>query len=312
MGRKRSSARRWAARSCFLGVWAWTLSCGGREIKGLGATHGGALPGEASLLPHRLEEEIAGALAHRGPGKAAVPAGDKGAITVAAGINAFLAPAAKPAPPRGVVSNGTETVNYNPPSANKTVAIDIVAPASAVVGSNLFESFSQFELFKNDVADFHSPSGVNDIIARITSGSASSIDGEIESGQGVNLFLINPAGVVFGPHASLAVGGSFTVSTADVVNLSDGGVFHTSLGALDTLTAGLVSGFGFDGTAPPASVGFRGSQLSLRPGAGLNVIAGNVFLTSEPGNSKDPGAKITVLSGDPDDLQCGFPRSGEF
>ncbi len=288
MGRKRLSARRWAARSCFLGVWAWTLSCSGREIKGLGTSHGGALPGETSLLPHRLGKEIAGALAHGGRGKAAVLAGEEGAITVSAGINPFFAPAARRLAARGVVSNGQETVKYNPPGANKTVAIDIVAPTSAVVGTNLFESFSQFELFQNDVADFQSPSGVNDIIARITGGNRSLIDGEIESGQGVNLFLINPSGVVFGPQASLAVGGSFTVSTADVVNLSDGGVFHSSLGAKDTLTSAPVSGFGFDGTAPPASVGFRGSQLSLRPGAGLNVIAGDVILD---------GASIIAPSG---------------
>jgi filamentous hemagglutinin family protein len=169
----------------------------------------------------------------------------------------------------------------------------IPASVGTRMGGNLFESFSQFNLAQGQVADFLGPSSVQDIIARIT-GGRSSINGTIESGiEGANLFLIDPAGVLFGPAASLDIGGAFTVSTADYMKLAGGGRFNASLGGEEMLTAGAVNAFGFS-SAAPAPVSFRGSQLEVPTGTGLNVIAGNVTL--DGATLFAPSGGLTIFS----------------
>src|SRR5438067_8052386 len=119
------------------------------------------------------------------------------------------------------------------------------------VGSNLFQSFSQFDLTSTQTATFTGPPNVQNILSRVTSGSPSSIDGTVNSQiQGANLFFLNPAGVMFGQNAQINVSGSFAVSTANYLKLADGGKFNTSLGGGDVLTSAPVSAFGFLNTAP--------------------------------------------------------------
>jgi filamentous hemagglutinin family protein len=78
------------------------------------------------------------------------------------------------------------------------------------VGSNLFHSFGQFGLSTGESAAFSGPATVNNVIGRVTGGNLSSIDGRIQSNiAGANLYLINPSGIVFGPHATVNVSGSF-------------------------------------------------------------------------------------------------------
>jgi filamentous hemagglutinin family protein len=72
------------------------------------------------------------------------------------------------------------------------------------VGSNLFHSFGQFGLATGESATFSGPATISNVIGRVTGGSTSSIDGRIQSNiAGANLYLINPSGVVFGPHATV-------------------------------------------------------------------------------------------------------------
>ena len=68
------------------------------------------------------------------------------------------------------------------------------------------------------------------------------IDGTISSQiAGANLFLLNPAGVMFTANAQLNITGSFVVSTADHVKFADGAVFNTSLGNDGPLSSGPVT-----------------------------------------------------------------------
>jgi filamentous hemagglutinin family protein len=248
------------------------------------------LPGTSWLLPPGLGRKAAGILAHGGANKAGTLSGTKGTTTVAPGVNAFASPATS-APGTGIASDGrlgTGAVSYS----NSTYAIP--ASVGTQVGGNLFESFGQFNLLQGESADFQGPSSVQNILARVTGGSASSIDGTIQSDiQGANLFLINPSGVMFGPDASLNVSGAFTVSTADYLTLADGGRFNSSLGGNDMLTAAAVSAFGFVNPSP-AAVSVNGSTLTAAAGEAFSIVAGDITLI---GSKIDgDGSRINLLS----------------
>ena len=68
-------------------------------------------------------------------------------------------------------------------------------------GSNLFFSFDQFSIGTGETATFMSldPTPIDFVMSRVTGGSVSQINGMLRSTiPGADLFLINPAGVVFG------------------------------------------------------------------------------------------------------------------
>jgi filamentous hemagglutinin family protein len=77
-------------------------------------------------------------------------------------------------------------------------------------GSNLFHSFGQFNIPTGGSVTFTGPPMIANIVSRVTGGQPSAIDGALRSEiTGANLFLLNPSGVLFGPNASLNVGGPF-------------------------------------------------------------------------------------------------------
>ncbi len=146
------------------------------------------------------------------------------------------------------------------------------------VGGNLFHSFSTLDLSAGESATFNGPAGIANILARVTGGTASNIDGTLRSSiLGANLFLMNPKGVLFGPNAALDVSGSFAVTTANVLKLGDGGKFHALPSPADSLTSAPVSAFGFLDDRP-ALVRFDGSRFLAAPGKDVFVAAGKITL----------------------------------
>src|SRR5256714_3016457 len=102
----------------------------------------------------------------------------------------------------------------------------VLIPASLGLarGRNLFHSFAQFDIPDGGSATFSGPSSIHNVLARVTGGTASQINGRLACDiDGANLYLINPAGIVFGANGTLDVRGSFVATTADSVGLADGG-----------------------------------------------------------------------------------------
>jgi filamentous hemagglutinin family protein len=172
-------------------------------------------------------------------------------------------------------------------------------------GGNLFHSFGDFSVGTNNVARFGNDSGLatTNILSRVTGGNPSNIFGEISTASfpGANLYLINPAGVVFGPTASLNVSGSVNVSTADYLRLSDGLRFNAIPGPQDALlSAAPVVAFGFLHSAPKPIV-VEEATLEVRPltpsspGKTLALVGGDITL-SQGTLSAGNGGQIRLVS----------------
>ncbi|MCP4353634.1 MAG: CHAT domain-containing protein [Desulfobacterales bacterium] len=143
-------------------------------------------------------------------------------------------------------------------------------------GANLFHSFQQFNIHFNESATFSGPDSVQNIISRVTGGDSSWIDGRLSSSiPGADLYLLNPAGVMFGPNASLDISGSFHVSTADYLRMGENEQFYTMPSENDVLSVEPATAFGFlDSDVEPIT--FEAANLDVLEGETISVIGGNI------------------------------------
>lgn len=173
----------------------------------------------------------------------------------------------------------------------------IAAELGRMSGNNLFHSFGLFNLSQGESAIFSGPASIVNIIGRVTGGSASNIDGTLGATiSAANLYLINPAGLIFGPHATLDIGGSFYASSASYVKLSDGSRFDalaTSPGVLSTASP---VAFGFLGNNS-AAIAVNGSQLQVENGQQLVLAGGDVRIAgNENGILNAPSGQVGIYS----------------
>ena len=158
-------------------------------------------------------------------------------------------------------------------------------------GSNLFHSFQQFGLNAGQIANFLSNPAIANILGRVTGGEASIINGRIQvTGSNANLFLMNPAGIIFGANASLDVPGSFTATTANGIRL-DGNWFNaTGSNNYGTLT-GTPNALGF--TMPQPGAIINAANLAVSDGNTLTLVGGTVINT---GSLAAPSGQIIVAA----------------
>ncbi|RUT07711.1 hypothetical protein DSM106972_019710 [Dulcicalothrix desertica PCC 7102] len=95
-------------------------------------------------------------------------------------------------------------------------------------GNNLFHSFGQFNIGSGQSVYFSNPTGVQNIMTRVTGGNASTILGTLGVNGAANLFLINPSGIIFGKDARLDIRGSFVGTTANKVQFGEQGFFSAT------------------------------------------------------------------------------------
>ena len=157
--------------------------------------------------------------------------------------------------------------------------------------ANLFHSFEEFGLSEGQIANFIANPHLENILGRVTGGHASYINGLIQvSGGDANLFLMNPAGMVFGPDAALNVPADFTATTATGIGLGDNwfnafGDNHWSA------LLGSPNAFSFATSEPGAIV--NESNLAVSTGQNLSLFGGTVVNT---GNLSAPNGNITVTA----------------
>ena len=161
---------------------------------------------------------------------------------------------------------------------------DIKAEHGQQAGSKLFHSFQQFNLHKGESATFTGPDSVKNIVSRVTGGEVSWIDGRLASAiPGADLYFMNPAGLMFGPNASLDLQGSFHATSADWLGLGENGRFHARNPEDSIMSVAPVESFGFL-TDSPAPIEVTDSHLEVPPTKTLSLTGGNLILL----NSRAP------------------------
>ncbi|MBW4522073.1 MAG: CHAT domain-containing protein [Scytolyngbya sp. HA4215-MV1] len=183
-------------------------------------------------------------------------------------------------------NDGTGTIVI--PQGNQ---LNITGGQTSRNGANLFHSFSQFGLSPSQIANFQSNPQIQNILGRINGGSPSLINGLIQvTGSNANLYLMNPAGIVFGANAQLNVPGSFTATTADAIGFAGG--WFDALGATNySALNGTPTTFAFNLNQPGAIV--NAGNLSVGQGQALNLVGGTVAST---GQLTAPGGQIMVAA----------------
>jgi filamentous hemagglutinin family protein len=156
----------------------------------------------------------------------------------------------------------------------------------ATRGTGLFHSFSEFGVGDRAAVNFLVTPQIQNIFARVTGNSASSIQGSLGtriddaalSPSTASLFLLNPNGIVFGPNATLDLAGSFLATTASRIKFGD-----REFSAIDPqvplLTVSVPTGLGFGQTV--GDINIDGAQLSAGNGKTLAFIGGDVKVSNE-------------------------------
>ncbi len=186
-------------------------------------------------------------------------------------------------------------------------------------GSNLFHSFQDFSVGIGNEAFFNNTTDISNIFSRVTGGRISNIDGLIRANGNANLFLINPAGIIFGEGARLDIGGSFYGSSASSI-LFEGGEFSAAdLENPPLLTINAPIGLNFRDN--PGDIVNRSLVednagnfvgLEVLPGKNLTLLGGNINF--EEGKAKGGNIELGGLSqagivGINEDGSLNFPQN---
>ena len=215
-------------------------------------------------------------------------------------------------PGKGLVNAQVVPDGTLPTSVTSPNDLNFTIDGGSRSGHNLFHSFRQFSVPTGGSASFNNATDIQNIFSRVTGSAVSNIDGLLQANGSANLFLLNPNGILFGPNASLNIGGSFLGTTANSLQFADGGEFSSvnangsplltmsvpiglqmgqNSGAITVQNTGhLITG----GALGPLDRSQNPIGLQVNPGKTLALIGGSVDLTG--GVLTAPGGQITLGS----------------
>ncbi len=209
-------------------------------------------------------------------------------------------------------ADGTGTVVT--PEGNR---LDIHGGTLSGDGANLFHSFEQFGLSPDQIANFISDPQIRNILGRVVGTDTSVINGLIQlTGGNSNLFLMNPAGIIFGADAQLNVPAAFTATTATGIGFGAENWFNAFGETNYQNLIGTPTSLAFD-LAESAAI-INHANLEVGEAQNLTLAGGSITntgqLTAPGGNvaiAAVPGENLLRISqpGSPLTLEITPPRS---
>ena len=204
-----------------------------------------------------------------------------------------------------VTSDGTTNTFVNS-NVNNHLIIKGIAK-----DSNLFHSFREFSIPNGGSAtfDLSNTNNIKTIFSRVTGGNISNINGLIQTLNNTNpvdLFLMNPAGIVFGENARLNLGGSFYGTTAQSILFQDGFEFSANdISQQPLLTVSLPVGLQMGTNPAGIEVNGNGHNLIAKDIDIAPLINPENLITQEqiplyfrPGLQVQPGKSLFLVGGD--------------
>jgi filamentous hemagglutinin family protein len=186
-------------------------------------------------------------------------------------------------------------------------------PAELIEGgalreTNLFHSFSEFNVNNGQRVYFANPTGIKNIFTRVTGNNASNILGTLGVNGNANLFLLNPNGIIFGSNARLNINGSFLATTANSFQFPDGTQFSaTNPEAPPLLSISVPPGVQYG--AQPGKITVNQAKLEVASQQSLILLGGDVELNG--GRLNAPGGVIE-LEGLAGEGSVGVEVDGDF
>ena len=173
-------------------------------------------------------------------------------------------------------------------------------------GGNRFFSLASLSLFNGQQLSFANLGDSDQrVIARVTGGESSVLDGTIDLGANpTDLLLMNPSGFVVGPNAQFSQAGELTLFAGNAVEFDGGGRvdLETAADALpETKPVGFITTERGDVQVIGATLGQAGSSET---GQGLSIIGGEVSfrsgaaaLTGNGGDVRIDAASLNLSGG---------------
>ena len=181
---------------------------------------------------------------------------------------------------------GHESSVVTPNQTINDISSDII-DGGAIRGVNLFHSFQEFNIDSGRGVYFNNPSGIENILTRVTGTNVSHILGTLGVLGNANLFFINPNGIIFGPNAHLNINGSFIASTANSIKFADGTLFSTRTSESAPLLA-ISTPIGLQYGKNPGTIQVKGDSqgfaintttgLQIQPNQTLALVGGDISL----------------------------------
>ena len=178
-------------------------------------------------------------------------------------------------------------------------------------GTNLYQSFEHFDISSTESATFTGSSAIQNIFSRVTGGAMSTIDGVLNVDiPDANFYFLNPAGVIFGPNASINIDGSFNVSTADYLRFADGGRFDATHPSQSVLSVAAPSAYGFlEGNSGVIEVNggdaYFGANIISKTGKDINFVGNSIILDSATLRAPLGSISLTAVKGRRGELHMG-------